>query len=425
MPVNVLVVGNGGRECALAWKIAQSPLLGKLFVMNGNPGTASFATNVEGNAKDFSAIKAKVEENDIDLLVVGPEDPLVEGISDFFAEEMPGLKVIGPRKAGAKLEGSKEFAKNFMTRHGIPTAPFRSFDDASMLHEALDYLRTLKPPYVLKADGLAAGKGVLIVDTLEEAEKELKEMFGGKFGDAGERIVIEQFLKGIEVSVFVLTDGRDWMLLPEAKDYKRIGDGDKGLNTGGMGSVSPVPFCTPEFMEKVRSRIIQPTIDGLIAEGIPYLGFIFFGLIDCGGDPYVIEYNCRMGDPETQSVMPRIESDLLHHLLAAADGTLKNEKISVSPSTAVSIVAVSGGYPESYGKGYKITGIAGVNGSTVFQSGTKFSGADTVTSGGRVLAVTTLAESIPAARAKGYAELQKIAFEKMNYRGDIACDLMK
>ena len=425
MPLNVLVLGNGGRECALAWKIAQSPELGKLFIMNGNPGTASFARNLEGNAKDFAAIKSEVSENKIDLLVVGPEDPLVEGISDYFAAEMPSLKVIGPGKAGARLEGSKEFAKKFMTRHGIPTAPFRSFDDSSMLPEALDFLRTMKPPYVLKADGLAAGKGVLIVNTLEEAERELGEMFGGKFGEAGERIVIEQFLSGIEVSVFILTDGHDWILLPEAKDYKRIWDGDKGLNTGGMGSVSPVPFCTEEFMDKVRSRIIVPTIQGIEKEGIPYTGFIFFGLINCGGDPYVIEYNCRMGDPETQSVMPRIESDLLHHLYAAASGALKDEKIGISEKTAVSIVAVSGGYPESYGKGYTISGMEKVEGSTVFQSGTRQSGNATVTSGGRVLAVTTLAGSIAEAREKGYAELKKISFEKMGCRSDIGCDLMK
>ncbi|MCI2083084.1 MAG: phosphoribosylamine--glycine ligase [Bacteroidales bacterium] len=434
--MNVLVLGNGGRECALAWKIAQSPSLGKLFVMNGNPGTAPFAENVSGDVKDFDQVRDIIGKYAVDLLVVGPEDPLVNGITDYMAAEIPELKVVGPGRAGAMLEGSKQFAKRFMKRYGIPTADFKSFDGAGQLPEAMEYLDTLAPPYVLKADGLAAGKGVIIAPTKTEAEKGLEEMFGGKFGKAGHRVVIEQFLSGIEVSVFILTDGRNWMLLPEAKDYKRIGEGDTGLNTGGMGSVSPVPFCNSAFMDKVRERIIQPTIDGLVTDKIPYRGFVFFGLINCGGDPYVIEYNCRMGDPETQSVMPRIKSDFLGHLYAAASGNLKKERIEVSGDTAVSIVAVSGGYPESYGKGYRINGMENAESVTIFQSGTRFAetgtgGKDTaskkaiVTSGGRVLAVTAIADDIAKAREKGYRELAKIDFDKMYCRHDIGCDLMK
>ncbi len=439
--MNVLVLGSGGREHAIAWKIKQSPLCTNLFVMPGNPGCAQIATLVSGSPKDFNAVKQVVLNNNIDLVVVGPEEPLVLGLRDNFEAdaELKNLLFVGPGKSGARLEGSKEFAKEFMQKYSIPTAAFKSFCSETIA-EADKFLETLKAPYVLKADGLAAGKGVVILNELEAAKEELRSMLSGKFGSASSRVVIEQFLSGIEVSVFVLTDGKDYLVLPEAKDYKRIGDGDKGLNTGGMGAVSPVPFVTEEFMGKVKSRIIEPTIKGLQDEGIDYKGFIFLGLMNCGGDPYVIEYNVRMGDPETEAVMTRIDSDLLSHLVACAKGELRNETIKIAEENALTVVCVSGGYPESYPKGLKITGTILLRENTysgrvkVFHSGTAMNeSGELVTAGGRVFAVTAngsyLSEGdiqkIEEGRASAYDIVDKIIFEGKNFRKDIGLDIIR
>ncbi|MBQ7254546.1 MAG: phosphoribosylamine--glycine ligase [Bacteroidales bacterium] len=425
MPLKVLVLGSGGREHAIAWKISQSESLERLFCLPGNPGTSAIATNIAASADDFEAVAAAVAGNDIDMVVVGPENPLVAGITDFLKGRFPALMVIGPGAEGARLEGSKEFAKDFMSRHGIPTAAYRSFTKATVA-DAKSFLKTLQPPYVLKADGLAAGKGVVIPDNLEDAYKELDEMFSGKFGEASSKVVIEQFLKGIEVSVFVLTDGRDYLILPEAKDYKRIGDADTGLNTGGMGAVSPVPFAGREFMARVEERIVKPTIAGLAADGIEYKGFIFIGLMNCDGDPYVIEYNVRMGDPETESVMTRIASDLLGHLEAAAKGNLASEKLQVSDQVAVTVVVVSGGYPGHYVSGYPISGIEEASREVnVFHMGTKLSNGAVASSGGRVLAVTANGAGMKAAAAKAYGAVAMIDFHGCYHRSDISKDLEK
>ncbi len=419
-------MGSGGRESAIAWKISQSKRLSALFCLPGNPGTAAIATNIKAGVSDFEAIASAVEANGIDMVVVGPENPLVDGLADFLKGRFPQLMVIGPGREGARLEGSKEFAKDFMSRHAIPTAAYRPFTKETVA-EAKAYLGTMQPPYVLKADGLAAGKGVVIPDTLKAAERELDEMFSGKFGQASSKVVIEQFLSGIELSVFVLTDGKDYLILPEAKDYKRIGDGDSGPNTGGMGAVSPVPFADREFMRKVEERIVKPTVAGLAADGIDYTGFIFIGLMNCGGDPYVIEYNVRMGDPETESVMRRISSDLLSHLEAAARGRLKDETILVSDSAAVTVVLVSGGYPGSYAKGYPVSGIeeARQEGVEVFHMGTAEAGDGVVTSGGRVLAVSATDTDMVSAARRAYDAAARIEFKDSYHRSDITKDLLK
>lgn len=429
--MNVLVLGSGGREHAIAWKVKQSEKCTNLYCLPGNPGTAQIATNVSGGVKDFDAIKKCVLENGIEIVIVGPEDPLVFGLKDMFAED-PQLKdvlFVGPSKKGAQLEGSKDFAKEFMTRHNIPTAAYRSFTKET-LEEADAFLATLEAPYVLKADGLAAGKGVLIIDSLEEAKAELRNMMGGKFGAAGNTVVIEQFLKGIEVSVFVLTSGKDYLILPEAKDYKRIGEGDKGLNTGGMGAVSPVVFADAQFMQKVEERIIKPTVEGFRKDDIDYKGFIFIGLMNCGGDPYVIEYNVRMGDPETEAVMTRIDSDLLSHLVAAAKGDLSGEKMEISKEGALTVVCVSGGYPEEYKKGLEMGGSrylyenAPDSKIKVFHSGTAMKDGKLVTNGGRVLAVTVNGNGIEAQRSEIYAEIEKIGYEGKYFRRDVGLDLL-
>lgn len=423
--INVLVLGSGGREHALSWKIAQSDKLGKLYCLPGNPGTAEVAENIAGSATDFAKVKEVVIEKGINMVVVGPEEPLVKGICDYFAadEELKGVMFIGPDKLGATLEGSKDFAKEFMVKNGVPTARYESFGKGDE-ERAREFMKGLTPPYVLKADGLAAGKGVLIIDDLDEAMSELAQMFSGKFGDAGNTVVIEQFLKGIEASCFVLTDGKDYLLLPEAKDYKRIGEGDKGLNTGGMGAVSPVPFYTDEFRSKVEERIVKPTIRGLAEIGAKYCGFIFIGLMNCGGDPYVIEYNVRMGDPETEAVMTRIDSDFLGHLVAAAKGELASEKMVYSPKIALTCVQVSGGYPEGYAKGYEIYGLDDVNEAIVFHAGTSMKDGKVVTSGGRVLAITALGETIPATREKLFAQVAKVTYTDKYFRSDIGLDVM-
>ncbi len=430
--MKVLVLGSGGREHAIAWRIKQSENCSGLFCLPGNPGTAQIAVNLSGSVSDFEGIKAAVIENGIELVVVGPEDPLVNGIRNFFAadDQLKDLLMVGPGKEGAMLEGSKDFAKAFMTRHNVPTAAYRSFTSET-IDEADKFLESLEAPYVLKADGLAAGKGVLIPETLEEAKSSLREMLGGKFGKAGNTVVIEQFLKGIEVSVFVLTDGKDYLILPEAKDYKRIGVGDKGLNTGGMGAVSPVGFADAQFMKKVEERIIKPTVNGLAADGIDYKGFIFIGLMNCAGDPYVIEYNVRMGDPETEAVMTRIDSDLLAHLVAAAKGELAGEKMVISENGALTVVCVSGGYPESYGKGYEIFGSEYLLSSNpadkikIFHAGTSMKDGKLVTSGGRVLAVTVNEKGIEKGREEVYPEIDKIFYTNKYYRSDIGNDLLK
>lgn len=422
---NILLLGSGGRECAIAWKLSQSSLLNTLWVAPGNAGTAQYGTNVPLSPMDFEAVGNFAVEHGVTMLVVGNEDPLVAGITDYFHAhpQLAQVKVIGPSKAGAQLEGSKDFAKGFMQRHHIPTAAYKSIT-ADNLAEGFAFLESLEAPYVLKADGLAAGKGVLIIDSLDEAKSELQSMLAGRFGAAGSTVVIEQFLSGIECSVFALTDGEHYQLLPVAKDYKRIGEGDKGLNTGGMGSVSPVSFADEAFMQKVVQRIVEPTIAGLKAERLPYVGFVFFGLINVGGDPYVIEYNCRMGDPETEVVMPRLRSDLVALLEAAAEGKLHETTVNIDPRYAVTVMMVSGGYPEAYEKHLPISGLESVEHSIVFHAGTaRNAEGEVITSGGRVLAVTSWGNTKDEALAQSFANIGRISFRNSYYRRDIGFDL--
>ena len=423
--MNVLILGSGGREHAFSWKIAQSKKLSKLFIAPGNAGTAQIGTNVAIAADNFPAIKELILKENISLVVVGPEDPLVKGVHDFFLadEKLKHIPVIGPKKDGAQLEGSKEFSKKFMIKHGVPTAAYASFTKET-LEEGVKYLESIKPPFVLKADGLAAGKGVLIINDLKEAQFELREMLANaKFGQASSKVVVEQFLKGIELSVFVLTDGKGYVILPEAKDYKRIGEGDTGLNTGGMGAISPVPFAKGDFLKKVEEKVVIPTINGLQKEGIDYKGFIFIGLMNDGGEPYVIEYNVRMGDPETEVVMPRIKSDILELFEAVGNGTLSEKKIELDDRTCVTVMLVAGGYPGDYEKGKVMSGFDKTEGSLLFHAGTKNSGTDIVTNGGRVLAVSSIADTMQEALDKSFANAAKIQFEGKYYRRDIGFDL--
>lgn len=424
--MRLLLLGSGGREHAIAWKIAQSSLLEKLFIAPGNAGTSQFGENVKLNPMDFHAVKSFAIQEQINLVVVGPEDPLVLGIADFFEAdpELKNITVIGPKKLGAQLEGSKDFAKEFMKRHHIPTARFETFT-VDTISDGYAFLESMKPPYVLKADGLAAGKGVLIIDDLKEAKEELKKMLTeGKFGDAGNKVVVEQFLKGVELSCFVITDGESYKILPEAKDYKRIGEGDTGLNTGGMGAVSPVPFANPTFMDRVENQVIIPTIKGLKAEKIDYKGFIFFGLISVKNEPFVIEYNCRLGDPETEVILPRLKSDLIDLFDGIRTKTLSERDVLFDERSAATVMMVSGGYPEAYEKGKEITGLNTVQDSVVFHAGTIASEGKVLSAGGRVLAVTSYGKDIAAACERSYRSLQGIKFDQAYYRKDIGQDLL-
>jgi phosphoribosylamine--glycine ligase len=423
--MNILLLGSGGREHTLAWKLKQSPKLHQLFVAPGNAGTSVIANNIPISVNDFKAIKATVVNNDIQMVVVGPEDPLVHGIHDFFLNDpdLQHISVIGPQKEAATLEGSKEFAKQFMMRHNIPTAAYQSFT-AATLNEGFAFLESLQPPYVLKADGLAAGKGVVILSDLEEAKMELQRMLvDAKFGDASTTVVIEEFLSGIELSCFVLTDGKDYKVLPAAKDYKRIGEGDTGLNTGGMGAISPVPFADDSFMEKVQNRIIAPTMEGFQKDRIPYQGFVFIGLIKVGENPFVIEYNVRLGDPETEVVIPRIKNDLVEVFEAVAQRKLGNIDLEIEKRTAATVMTVSGGYPEAYEKGKEISGLAEIKDSVIFHAGTTLKNGKTVTNGGRVLAITSYGTDFKEALAQSYRNVQKINFDGMYYRTDLGFDL--
>lgn len=424
--MKVLLIGSGGREHALAWKIARSSILEELYIAPGNAGTAQAGKNVSINPNDFDAVKEFVLDNDIDMVVVGPEDPLVNGIVDFFEvdNDLKNVPVIGPNKVAAQMEGSKDFAKQFMKRHNIPTAKYETFTKDT-LEEGYKYLEKMNPPFVLKADGLAAGKGVLIIDDLKEAKEELKNMLAdAKFGDASSSVVIEQFLDGIELSCFVITDGDSYKVLPEAKDYKRIGEGDKGLNTGGMGAVSPVPFANPTFLDKIENQIIIPTVKGLKNDGITYKGFIFFGLINVKNEPYVIEYNCRMGDPETEVVIPRLKSDLLDLFEGVASNTLSERDVVFDERSAATVMMVSGGYPEKYEKGKQISGLNTITESIVFHAGTSSDGPVVKTSGGRVLAVTSYGKNLEAALKRSYDSISRISFDKAFYRKDIGHDVL-
>ncbi|WDF68705.1 phosphoribosylamine--glycine ligase [Sphingobacterium oryzagri] len=424
--MNILIIGSGGRESAFAYKLSKSPRLNQLFIAPGNAGTGQYGKNVDLKVTDFEGIAAFALANAIDLLLVGPEEPLVKGIHDYFLDrdDLKHIPVVGPQKEGAQLEGSKDFSKEFMFRHGVPTAAYKSFDKTN-LEDGLAYLETQKLPIVLKADGLAAGKGVLICETLEDAKAELKAMIAdAKFGDASSVVVIEEFLKGIELSVFVLTDGNSYKVLPSAKDYKRIGEADTGLNTGGMGSISPVPFADETFLNKVEERIIKPTVEGLKKDNIPYKGFIFIGLMNVDGEPFVIEYNVRMGDPETESVLPRIESDLVDLLEGVAQGDLHERSFTVSPKTAVTVMLVSGGYPGDYESGKEISNIENVEDSIVFHAGTKMLDGKVLTAGGRVLAVTTMQDNLFDALQQATADAGRIFFERKYFRRDIGFDLI-
>ncbi|MEK6152829.1 phosphoribosylamine--glycine ligase [Flavobacteriaceae bacterium 3-367] len=423
--MNILILGSGGREHTLAWKLAQSPKLNKLFVAPGNAGTAAIAENVPLVVNDFEALKKTVLAKQVDMVVVGPEDPLVNGVHDFFLNdaELKDISVIGPQKAAATLEGSKEFAKEFMERHNIPTAAYQSFT-ADNLNAGFAFLETLSPPYVLKADGLAAGKGVLILNDLEQAKRELEIMLvGAKFGQASATVVIEEFLAGIELSVFVLTDGKHYKVLPTAKDYKRIGEGDTGLNTGGMGAISPVPFADKTFMEKIHEQVVKPTVEGLQKDGLPYKGFIFIGLIKVGENPYVIEYNVRLGDPETEVVIPRIQNDLVAVFQAVAEEQLDTIDLKIDDRTVTTVMTVSGGYPETYEKGMEISGFENIEDSLVFHAGTRQKDGKVVTSGGRVMAISSYGNNFREALKKSYQNIEKLHFDRMNYRKDIGFDL--